>query len=169
MDKKILMVIAPKGFRDEEFLEPKQVFEESGAEVTVASKGVDKAQGKLGATANVDIDISDAVAFDYDAVVFIGGPGATVYFKDETAHKLAKDAAESGRVVGAICIAPSILANAGVLEGKKATSFPSEEKNIEPKCAEYTGHDVQVDGKIITANGPEAATDFGHAIVRALE
>lgn len=167
--KNILLVVAPNGYRDEEFREPKEVFDEAGATVTVASKGVKTAKGKLGDTVKVDMDISDVVAFDYDAVVFVGGPGTTVYFDDPVAQKIAKDAVEAGRVVGAICIAPSILANAGVLEGKKATSFESEKANIEPKCQEYTGDDVTVDGKIVTANGPEAATDFGHAVAGLLE
>lgn len=167
--KKILMVVAPEGYRDEEFRDPKEVFEEAGAEVIVASKGVETAKGKISDTVKVDMDISDVVAFDYDAVIFVGGPGATVYFDDPIAQKIARDAAEAGRIVGAICIAPSILANAGLLEGKKATSFPSEQKNIEPKCAEYTGDEVTVDGNIVTANGPDAADAFGRAIANLLE
>ncbi|MBW2971655.1 DJ-1/PfpI family protein [Candidatus Woesearchaeota archaeon] len=167
-DKKILMVIAPEGFRDEEFLEPKKVFEGAGAEVTVASKGVKVAKGKLGATADVDMDISEASADDYDAVVFIGGPGAAVYFDDPVALNLAQKSYNSGKVTAAICIAPSILANAGVLDGKQATSFESESRNIEAKSAGYTGKPVTVDGKIVTANGPAAAKKFGEAIVKLL-
>ena len=166
--KNILMVIAPDGFRDEEFLEPKEVFESSGAKVTVASKGVSTAKGKLGATADVDIDISEASAADYDAVVFIGGPGAAVYFEDPAALNLAQSAEAAGKVVAAICIAPSILANAGVLEGHKATCFESESSNIDAKSAGYTGEDVTVDNNIITANGPAPAKKFGEAIIKAL-
>jgi protease I len=166
--KNILMIIAPDGFRDEEFLEPKAVFENAGAEVTVASKGVKTAKGKLGATADVDIDITDADASQYDAVVFIGGPGAAVYFDDPAALKLAKDAYSMGKVTAAICIAPSILANAGVLEGKKATCFESESENVNQKSAGYTGDPVTVDGKIVTGNGPAAAKRFGQEIVQLL-
>jgi protease I len=166
--KKILMVIAPDGFRDEEFLEPKEIFDSSGAEVTVASKGVSVAKGKLGATANVDIDIGEATATDYDAVVFIGGPGAAVYFDDPTALKLAKDAYAANKVVAAICIAPSILANAGVLEGHKATCFESESENIAAKSEGYTGEPVTIDENIVTGNGPGAAKKFGEAVIKTL-
>lgn len=166
--KKILMIIAPDGFRDEEFLEPKAVFENSGAEVTVASKGVKTAKGKLGATADVDIDIAEADANNYDAIVFIGGPGASVYFDDSAALKLAKDSYTLGKVTAAICIAPSILANAGVLEGHKATCFESESGNVNAKSAGYTGDPVTVDGKIVTGNGPAAAKRFGQEIVKLL-
>ncbi|MBN1544218.1 DJ-1/PfpI family protein [Candidatus Woesearchaeota archaeon] len=166
--KSILMVIAPEGFRDEEFLEPEAVFERAGADVTVASKGVSVAKGKLGATAEVDIDISDVNVEDYDAVVFIGGPGASVYFDDPTALKIAKDAYAAGKVAAAICIAPSILANAGVLKGRKATCFESESGNVGEKSAGYTGEPVTVDGLIVTANGPAAAKRFGQEIVKLL-
>jgi protease I len=166
--KKILMIIAPDGFRDEEFLEPKQVFDNAGASVTVASKGVKTAKGKLGATANVDVDISAVNATDYDAVVFVGGPGTTVYFDDPAAHKIAKDSFTAGKLTAAICIAPSILANAGVLKGKKATAFESESDNIDAKSAGYTGRPITVDGNIVTANGPAVAKDFGEEIIKLL-
>lgn len=166
--KSVLMVIAPEDFRDEEFQKPKEVFEELKMKVTVASKGVKAATGMLGAKADIDKDVSAVNADEYDAVVFIGGKGASVYFEDETVLSLAKDAHEKGKVVGAICIAPSILANAGVLEGKKATCFGSESSNLQEQGAEYTGSAVEVDGKIITASGPDAAEDFGRKVAEAL-
>lgn len=166
--KKILMVIAPENFRDEELMEPKEIFEDAGAEVTVASRGTDSAKGMMGAVVTVDADISEADAGDYDAVIFVGGTGASVYFDDETAQTLARTAYESGKILAAICIAPSTLANAGLLEGKRATSFSSEKDNLEEKGAEYTGATVQADGRIITGNGPEAATEFGQKIAETL-
>jgi len=169
MPKSILMIIAPVDFRDEEFLEPKEVFKEQGFNVTVASKGVKQAKGKLGAIADVDKDISAVTVDDYDAVVFVGGPGTKVYFEDSDALSIAKEAYEKDKVVGAICIAPSILGNAGVLEAKKATCFSSEATTLEDQGAEYTGKDVEVDGKIITANGPAAAVRFATEIVEALK
>lgn len=167
-DKKIVMIIAPDGFRDEEYFEPKKVFEDAGVEVVTASKGVSVAKGKLGATANVDMDISEVEVSDYDAIVFIGGPGTTIYFEDADAHRIAKDAESAEKIVATICIAPSILANAGVLEGKKATVFSSESENVNSKSAGYTGNPVEVDGKIVTGNGPGAATEFGKVIVNLL-
>ncbi len=167
--KSVLMIIAPVDFRDEEFLEPKSVFEQLKIKVTVASKGVKTAKGAMGATADIDKDISAVNVDEYDAVVFIGGPGASVYFEDSTALSIAKEAYEKGKVVAAICIAPSILANAGILEGKKATCFSSESSNLETQGATYTGSDVEVDGKIITASGPAAAAKFGKAVAKALK
>lgn len=169
MAKKVLMIVAPANFRDEECLEPKKIFESRGMNVTVASKGVKTAKGSLGASLNVDVDISKVDVSGYDAVVFVGGPGADVYFNDATAHKIAKDTVARKKILAAICIAPAILANAGVLQWKNATVFPSGRDALESNGAIYTGADVTVDGKIITANGPAAAKKFGNAIVEALK
>jgi protease I len=169
MNKKILMIVAPEDFRDEECFEPKTVFEKNKAEVTIASKGVKEAKGKLGGKIRVDVDISEVEINDYDAVVFVGGPGAAEYFEDGTALAIAKEAYDSGKVVAAICIAPSILANAGILKGKRVTVFASEKDNIISKGADYTGQAVTVDGRIVTASGPAAAEEFGKAIVSALQ
>ena len=166
--KSVLMIIAPEGFRDEEFFEPKEIFENNKLKVTVASKGVKTATGKLGTEAKIDKDITAVNPRYYDAVVFVGGPGAKVYFEDDIVLDMAKEAYGEGRVLAAICIAPSILANAGILSGKKATCFSSESSNLEAQGAEYTGNPVEVDGKIITANGPSAAKSFGEEIVKAV-
>jgi len=162
--KKILMIVAPKNFRDEELLESRKVLEEEGALITVASKGTTEATGVLGAKVAVDEELSAVSAADFDATIFVGGSGAEIYFDDSLAQELARDAFVQGKVLGAICIAPSILANAGVLEGKKATAFPSEAENLKAHGASYTGEDVTRDGKIITASGPQAATAFGRKV-----
>jgi len=167
--KKVLMVIAPTNFRDEELVEPMTIFRRSGADVTIASKGVERVTGMFGAEAEVDKDLADVRAVDYDAVIFVGGSGAGVYFNDRKAHALATDAFKAGKVVGAICIAPSTLANAGLLKGKKATAFSSEKKNLLKKGAIYTGAAVERDGQIITGRGPEAAEEFGNEVASALD
>ncbi|MBU1153352.1 DJ-1/PfpI family protein [bacterium] len=107
-------------------------------------------------------------AANYDAIVFVGGGGSSEYWNNPAAHKIAKEMAVMGKVVGAICIAPVILANAGILNGKKATVFPSEIERLKAKGAIYTCAGVEIDGRIITANGPQSAALFGEAIVAAL-
>jgi protease I len=170
--KKILMIVAPENFRDEEFLEPKKVFEDNDATVVVASKGVQEAKGMFGAIAKIDLDISEVNVDEYDAIVFVGGSGSSIYYTDQTALNIAREAFNKGKVIGAICIAPGILANAGILDGKRATIWDSGDgqyKNIlEKGGAQYTGKNVEQDGNIITANGPHAAREFGEKIVEAL-
>ncbi len=167
-NKKVLMVLAPEKFRDEEYFIPRQVLEGYGIKVfTTSNKGEAVSiieQKKV----VVDVLLEDATT-DYDAVIFVGGPGAAGYFNDQTALDLVKDFYEENKVIAAICIAPTILANAGILEGKKATVWPSESKNLKAKGATYTSQPVTQDGRIITANGPDAAKDFAETIVKALK
>ncbi|MDD5086728.1 MAG: DJ-1/PfpI family protein, partial [Candidatus Nanoarchaeia archaeon] len=96
--KSVVMVIAPENFRDEEFLFTKEVLENHDVDVTVASKGVSKAKGSLGATVDIDKEITDIKIDDYDALVFVGGSGTNVYFNDETALGIARDFYESGKI-----------------------------------------------------------------------
>ena len=98
MSKKILMIIAPRNYRDEELQHPKEVFEQNGYEVIIASKGVNEANGSLGGTTSVNIDISEVNASDYDVVIFVGGSGSSIYFNDKAAHKIVKDAVSAGNV-----------------------------------------------------------------------
>lgn len=166
--KNVLLIIAPSNFRDEELFDTKAELEKAGAATTIASRQTGTITGMLGGTAKATLSLSAVKVSDFDAVVFIGGSGASAYFNDSTAQKIAKDAAAQGKVLAAICIAPSILANAGLLQGKNATAFSSESGNLQANGANYTGSAVTVDGKIITANGPAAAKQFGKEITKAL-
>ncbi|MBI3985663.1 MAG: DJ-1/PfpI family protein [Lentisphaerae bacterium] len=166
--KNVLIVIASSRFRDEEFEQPYQLLKTAGAAVTVASSSKNPARGALGKTVTPDRLLSVCKAADYDAVLFVGGPGAVEYFDDPTAQALAREAVEKGKVLAAICIAPATLANAGVLKGKKATCFPSEEGTLKKGGAILVKQDVVTDGKLVTASGPQAAAEFGRAVAAKL-
>jgi protease I len=166
--KKVVMIIAQNGFRDEELLLPKEILEKAGIEVKVASKTLAQAEGMLGAKVKPDISLNDINARDFDAVIFVGGMGASEYWNDIASHILAEQALASSRIVAAICIAPVTLANAGILKGKRATVWASEAGQLKAKGANYTGRPVEKDGNIITASGPSAASEFGEEILKAL-
>ena len=161
------MVIAPEGYQDVEYGDPKQIFLDNGFKVTTTSTE-EIAYGKFGGTTKVDLLLNDVKAEDYDAIVFVGGPGTTVYFSNQKALSLARSFAESNKVTSAICAGPGILANAGVLTGKKATSHPAVVDIVSPRCENYTATDTEQDGKIITANGPASAKKFAKVIVKNL-
>ncbi len=166
--KSVVMIIASRQFRDEELLKPKAILEGAGATVTIASSSLNESKGMLGARAKPDTLLADVKVDDYDAIIFIGGSGASEHFDNTTAHQIAKDAAAAGKVLGAICIAPSTLARAGVLKDRKATCFSSRASDLKRCGANYTGAPVECDGKVITGEGPTAAEGFGQAIARAL-
>lgn len=165
----VVMVIAPEIFRDEEYAEPKAVLEGHGANVVTASVAPGKCIGKLGLNAEASLSLHNAANREWDAVLFVGGAGAQVFFDDPDAHRLARDTAARGAVLGAICIAPSVLARAGLLKGASATAFPSQQGDLESHGARWTGDPVTIDGHIVTANGPEAATAFGEAVAKLLD
>jgi protease I len=98
----------------------------------------------------------------------VGGAGARVFFDDHDAHRLARNQAGSGRVLAAICVGPSTLAHAGLLDGVRATAFPSQAGDLREHGAVWTDEAVVTDGRIVTANGPEAAEEFGEAVALAL-
>ena len=165
---KVQLVVAQEGFRDEELLEPKRLFEKQGAVVTIASSRLGEAQGMLGARITPHLLLDSVRVEACDAVVFVGGSGAKEYWEHPKAHAIARAASDSGKVVCAICIAPVTLANAGVLKGRRATVWGSGAP-LEAKGATYTGAAVEVDGNIVTADGPGSAREFGKAIVGVLK
>jgi protease I len=165
---RVLMVIAPQVFRDEEYAVPKEVLESHGATVVTASSRTGTCHGKLGMTAEATVSLDGVDPVAYDAIVFVGGGGAEIFFDDPLAHEIAREAVALDRVVAAICIAPSVLARAGVLRGVQATAFESQKDDVRTHGAVWSRLPVVVDGRIITANGPDAAHDFGAAIAAAL-
>ena len=165
---KVLMVIAPVDFRDEEYFDTRKIIEDAGNEVIVVNSTGQPSKSKFGKIVKPDKSFYDIDSNEYDAIVFVGGAGSSQYFDNKKALELVKEFNEDGKVVAAICIAPSILANAGILSGKKATAFPSERNNLNAVCT-YTGNPVEVDDKIVTANGPQAAAEFGKKIVEAMK
>ncbi|PIS26598.1 MAG: hypothetical protein COT45_00605, partial [bacterium (Candidatus Stahlbacteria) CG08_land_8_20_14_0_20_40_26] len=167
---KVVFIIAQNDFRDEEYLVPKKIFGELGAEVTVASEDTTIAKGMLGLSVKPDKRLKDVLLKDYDIIVLVGGSGSVVFWDDEELHTNLVEAADSGRIIGAICLAPGILARAGMLKGKKATVYasPNAKKLLKEEGVIYTGNDVERDGNIITANGPAAAEVFTNELVAAI-
>lgn len=163
--KKILMVVAQDGFQEWEYGVPREIFEQSGVEVKVASFEKGAAVGAEGLIIRAEMAVSEVDAKDFDAVVFVGGGGMVQNVKDSRLINLAKDFFEAGKIVAAICIAPCILADAGLLKNKKATVCDGAEKILEKAGAIYRGAEVETDEKIITAKDPMAAGEFGKTIV----
>ncbi len=166
--KKVALVIAEKQFRDEEYQVPHDLLQEAGFEVLTVCTSKNAAIGKLGLQVTPDTLITELNPTELAALVFIGGGGAQQYFDDPLAHGLAQKMVELDKVLGAICIAPVILANAKVLVGKAATVFPDGASVLKKNGANYTGNDVEVDGQIITGNGPDAAGAFSRALIKLL-
>lgn len=162
--KKALLVIAQEGYQDHELAGTREGLEKAGYDVVLASRKVGECTGKLGGKEVASVGLADVSVREYDRIAFIGGPGMAEYTDDQEALRVARDAAEFEMPLGAICIAPTVLASAGVLKNKQATVWDNQgaqQALIEQFGALYTGEDVTVDGMIVTANGPAAADAFG--------
>jgi len=169
---KILMVIAKDGFKDVEYQFPYEVFQKNNIHVDVASTEKGDCFGSDGMVITADMAFSDVVVEEYFAIVLIGGPGSHSLVGNEKLEAIIKKADKDKIVIGAICYAPVILAKAGILNGKNATVWDSDKKQspiLAENGATYLADSVVADGKIVTANGPEAAKYFGEMVVKIAE
>lgn len=164
---KALVIVAQEGYQDEEFAGTKSGLEEGGFDVVVASAEEGECRGKFGGKVVATCALRDVRVVAYNRIAFIGGPGALAYVTHREALRIVRETVAAGKPLGAICIAPRIVAAAGVLHGKRATVWNGDGKQREflEQCgAHYTGSPVTVDGLIVTADGPSSAQEFGRLL-----
>lgn len=171
--KNVLIIIASKNFRDEEYFVPFNIFQEGGAKITTASSVKGEVIGIEGGEARSTLTLGEVNVKKFDAVVFIGGDGAKEYFDNDNAHKIAQEATNKNKVLAAICVAPVILARAGVLKGKSATVWSSivnksGKKELEEIGCTVSEKRIVQDGRIITADGPAVAEEFARTIAKVI-
>lgn len=162
--KNVLLIIAKKGYQDVELAGTQKGLEAAGFTVRLASTETGPCVGKFNGKENAQLALSDVNVTDYDRIGYIGGPGAHAFKDDPDALRIARETVKAEKPLGAICIAPTALAAAGVLAGKKATVWNEDgdqDEFLAQHGATYTGDAVTVDGLIVTANGPDAAAEFG--------
>ena len=162
--KKVLVVIAQQGYQDRELAGVREALEEAGFAIVLASKEAGSCYGTFGGREVARLALRDVRVPDYDRIVFIGGPGAEQFVEDTEAHAVARAVVEAKKPLGAICIAPTILAAADLLKGKRTTVWDSGHHQIDfltKHGAVYSGEAVTIDGLIVTGNGPDVAKQFG--------
>ena len=116
-----------------------------------------------------DISIDDAIDQNFDMIVLPGGlPGAEHLDNDPRIKSLLKKMANDEKYTAAICAAPKVLANAGILSNKKATSYPGFLENLDLPDTDLKTDPVVIDGNVITSRGPGTAMDFALALIEIL-
>lgn len=134
---------------------------------TVSITGSEYVECSHGVVIKCDTTIEAANLSDADFLLLPGGlPGATNLLEHEGVRKAIMRQATDGKKVGAICAAPMVLGDLGLLRGKKATCYPGFEKYMDG--AEYTADIFTVDGNIITGCGPAATLPYSFAILEML-
>jgi protease I len=168
---KVLIIIAPEKFRDEELAEPVAALTKAGIAYEIASTRRGTCTGMLGAKVMATLSLEEVDPKGYDAILIVGGGGAQAYlWDDDLLQPIVRFFVDKMKVVGAICLAPVVLARAGVLKGKKATYFESPVAFREMKAggAQIVNQPVVTDGRIVTANGPAAAKAFADTFIKML-
>ncbi len=167
----ILMIIAQNGFRDEELLVPKEIIEHAGHQVKIASLNRLTATGMLGATVHPDFAVHEVNPDFFDSVVVVGGAGTSMLVKNNDTIRIVREIAQKGKLVAGICLAPMVLAKAGVLVDRQATVFRTKESvaMLKANGALYKDQPLIVDENVVTADGPSSASIFGKKIVEMLK
>lgn len=166
-----VLAIPADQVHDTEFSEAKNALEAAGVKTVVAAPAVAPVKGMLGGTFNPDVAIADIDVKAADMIVCVGGNGNLALYDDLVYRAKVQEFSKAGKYVTAICAAPGILANAGVLNGIDATCFPYDPivQLLKKNGARYIDQDVVVSGKVVTANGPDASAKFGAQIASMLK
>jgi 4-methyl-5(b-hydroxyethyl)-thiazole monophosphate biosynthesis len=161
------LVVFADGFEEIEALGAVDVLRRLGVNVTTAALNWKRATGSHGVEVNTDASLGEACMGDYDVVVLPGGmPGAANLAADEQVRDLLARTAERGAVIAAICAAPFVLAQQGLLHGKKFTMYPGFDEKL--GGLHYESVPALTDGNIVTGKGPGAVFAFARAIAEKL-
>ena len=166
---KRIAMLAENMYQEMELWVPYYRFKEEGAEVKVIGSGGAKSYAsKHGYPVTVDAQAESVSAVEFDAVVVPGGYAPDMMRRHEAMVRLVRDAAQQGKVVAAICHAGWMLASAGIVRGKRVTSFFSIKDDMVAAGAQWVDQEVVVDGTLITSRRPDDLPAFCREVVKAL-
>jgi protein deglycase len=164
-----VLVPLAEGFEEIEAVTVVDLLRRAGIEVHTASLAGRRVTGSHGITVEADGSLDAAQAADYDMIVLPGGmPGADHLKKDARVLALLRRMAADGRYVAAICAPPGVLAHAGLLADRSATSFPGFLREDSAPGIRLSQAPVVVDGRVVTSRGPGTAIEFGLALIELL-
>jgi len=169
-----ILIMATNRFEESELFGPREILLSKGAKVLLASLDRDEIMATIhddpGRTITPDLTIAEARADDYDALLLPGGVGNPDRLRmDREAVALIKAFDAAGKPIGAICHAPWLLAEADVLRGRRATSWPSIRTDIRNAGAEVVDEAAVTDGHLVTSRKPDDVPAFTAALIAAIE
>ena len=174
IDKAKILIMATNRFEESELFGPREILLGKGAEVTLASLDRDEIMATVhdepGKRITPDLTIEEAREDDYDALLLPGGVGNPDRLRnDQAAVALIRAFDRAGKPIGAICHAPWLLAEADLLRGKRATSWPSIRTDIRNAGAEVIDEAAVTDGHLVTCRKPDDVPAFTAALIAAIE
>ncbi|MGB3795455.1 MAG: type 1 glutamine amidotransferase domain-containing protein [Alteraurantiacibacter sp.] len=169
-----IMILATDGFEQSELEKPKSNLDDAGYETVIVSledgeiKGWDEKD--WGNSVKVDLTVDEAEESEFDALLLPGGQmNPDILRMNDKAIKLVGDFCAAGKPVAAICHAPWLLVEAGVVSGKTVTSWPSVRTDLSNAGANVVDQEVAIDGNLITSRNPDDIPAFSKALISALE
>ena len=169
LEGKRIAILAENMYQEMELWVPYYRLREEGADVKVIGAGGAKSYtSKHGYPVNVDAQAEQVKAVEFDAVIVPGGYAPDMMRRHAAMVSLVREAAQQGKVVAAICHAGWMLVSAGILEGRKATSFFSIKDDLVAAGANWVDQEVVVDGNLITSRKPDDLPAFCRTLVAAL-
>jgi protease I len=169
-----VLIVATDGFEESELFGPRQILQERGADVQLASLGRDPIQATVhddpGKTIRPDLTVDQASADDFDALVLPGGVRNPDQLRlHANVIELIRAFDRQGKPIGAICHAPWLLVEADLLRGRTATSWPSIRTDVRNAGATLVDQPAVTDGNIVTSRKPDDVEAFTNALVDLIE
>jgi len=172
-DAKIL-IVATDGFEEWELFGPKQILEQQGATVKLASLDTDPIQATVhddpGKTIRPDMTVDEANASDFDALVLPGGVRNPDHLRThQNVIQLIRDFADQKKPIAAICHGPWLLVEADLIRGRTVTGWPSIRTDLRNAGGRVVDQAAAVDGNIVTARNPDDVDPFTNALIDLLD
>jgi protease I len=169
-----VLIVATDGFEEWELFGPRQILQERGADVVLASPKRDPIQGTIhddaGKTIRPDLTVDEALADDFDALILPGGVRNPDHLRtNQRVIQLIKDFAAQGKPIGAICHGPWLLVEADLVRGRTATSWPSIRTDLRNAGANVVDEPAVTDGNIVTSRNPQDVQEFTSALIDLIE
>lgn len=171
LDKIKVAILVTDGFEEVELTKPRDVLNHQGAVTHIVSPRVDSVKGwnhtEWGETFKVDVPLESARPDYYDALLLPGGVmNPDSLREDKQAVEFVKAFFEAGKPVAAICHGPQMLIEAGVVAGRRLTSYPSLQTDLKNAGADWVDEEVVVENGLVTSRRPDDLSAFNKAMVQ---
>jgi len=166
--KKVVIITPQRDFEDQELFRTKLALDSVAVEYRVASIKSGSVVGRFGNIEKADLGLGEVKVDDFDAFIFVGGPGTLVYAPNARVQELVRQVVAQRKILAASGTAPVLLATAGVLKGAKATSLASQAQTLALAGVTYTGAPVEKDGLVVTSTGALVTPEFVRVILGLL-
>jgi protease I len=168
MKKSVLIILPSDNFNDAEYNAIKNALENAGVKIFIGSDADSICKGEKRLRVQPDVKFFNVNPANFDAIVVIGGSGIIDYWKNKQLHGIVRNFSAAGKPTAAICAAPVVFSEAGILEGKKGVCYPKSKKEFTRKNVEYVDFPVVRDGNIITARDYSAADELALTLIQMI-